>query len=126
MRAEEILKECEEDRLCGFEEFDRNEIIMMMNMYAKEAFNAAREKKNQIITMNGTQYESYYLPKIPKYDKFDEWLKNTKEIKRVFNELDPYGEENWDDNDKVNDKWNENLNEVTFFTDSDTNVVINI
>ena len=54
MRAEEILKECEEDRLCGFEEFDRNEIIMMMNMYAKEAFNAAREKKNQIITMNGS------------------------------------------------------------------------
>lgn len=86
--AEEILKKFEEDRFCGFEEFHKEEIIKMMNVYAKEVFEADRD---------------YYMTKVPKYKEFEDLLKEIKEPqKKAFNELDPYGEENWDEKENKN------------------------
>jgi len=91
--AEEILKKFEDDRLCGFEEFDRKEIIKMMNEYAKDAFKASKETKKR--NFHGVlKYEQ-------KYYNFDEWLKSTEEPKRIISELDPYGEENWDEKENT-------------------------
>jgi hypothetical protein len=89
--AREVLKEFEEKRLCSFYEFHENEIIEMMNAYAKEVFKLAKEK------VPGSQHWNFVQAE--KYFSFEKLLKDNEpvKVKRIVSDIDPYGEENWDE-----------------------------